>query len=155
MVGAALAAVAVSEPEHARLRLWVRMLRVTRQVENQVRERLKTEFDTTLPRFDVLAALYRRPDGMLMSEISSFLLVSNGNITGIVERLVEAGLVLRTQRDGDRRAFVVRLSPVGIEAFEAMARAHEGWIDALLGEIEEEDAAQLGDVLRAFRSDWE
>jgi DNA-binding MarR family transcriptional regulator len=154
---ASLATIAAREAgsEHVRLRLWVRLLRVTRQVEGKVRERLKAEFDMTLPRFDVLAALYRRPDGMLMSEISSFLLVSNGNITGIVERLVEAGLVLRTQHDSDRRAFVARLSPAGIAAFEAMARAHEAWIDELLGEIGETESRQLGDVLGAFRSDWE
>ncbi|MGQ3038812.1 MAG: MarR family transcriptional regulator, partial [Neoaquamicrobium sediminum] len=67
-----------------RLRLWIRLLRAARVVEGELRDRLKREFDTTLPRFDVMSALYRQPEGMLMSDLSRFLLVSNGNVTGIV-----------------------------------------------------------------------
>ncbi|RWF97288.1 MAG: MarR family transcriptional regulator, partial [Mesorhizobium sp.] len=80
-------------PGKDRLRLWIRLLRASRTIEAELRERLKKEFDTTLPRFDVMAALYRSPEGMLMSDLSRFLLVSNGNITGIVDRLVSEGLV--------------------------------------------------------------
>ncbi|RUW43836.1 MarR family transcriptional regulator, partial [Mesorhizobium sp. M1A.F.Ca.ET.072.01.1.1] len=82
-------------PGKDRLRLWIRLLRASRTIEAELRERLKKEFDTTLPRFDVMAALYRSPEGMLMSDLSRFLLVSNGNITGIVDRLVSEGLVTR------------------------------------------------------------
>ncbi len=138
-----------------RLRLWIRLLRVVHVVEGELRERLKREFDTTLPRFDVLSALYRERDGMLMSDLSRFLLVSNGNVTGIVERLVADGLVQRTAREGDRRAFVVRLAEDGVTRFEAMATAHENWIAELLGEIEETDAKTLSAMLKAFRSNWE
>ena len=81
-----------------------------------MRERLKKEFDTTLPRFDVMAALYRAPEGMLMSDLSRFLLVSNGNVTGIVDRLVSEGLVARARRNGDRRTSMVRLTDAGIDA---------------------------------------
>ncbi|TIS81978.1 MAG: MarR family transcriptional regulator, partial [Mesorhizobium sp.] len=77
-----------SGPGKDRLRLWIRLLRASRTIEAELRERLKKEFDTTLPRFDVMAALYRAPEGMLMSDLSRFLLVSNGNVTGIVDRLV-------------------------------------------------------------------
>ena len=87
----------------ARLRLWIRLLRASRLIESVARERLKSQFNATLPRFDVMAALCRKPDGMLMSEISRFLMVSNGNVTGIVDRLVSDGLVARAQRNGDRR----------------------------------------------------
>ena len=78
-----------------KLRLWIRLLRTSRIIEGELRDRLSQEFDTTLPRFDVMAALYRTPDGMLMSDLSRFLLVSNGNVTGIVDRLVSEGLVQR------------------------------------------------------------
>lgn len=138
-----------------RLRLWIRLLRVVRVVEGELRERLKREFGSTLPRFDVLSALYREPDGMLMSDLSRFLLVSNGNVTGIVERLVSDGLVQRTARPGDRRAFVVKLTPAGAARFEAMAAIHEDWIAELLGEIGEHDAHALSAMLKAFRSNWE
>jgi DNA-binding MarR family transcriptional regulator len=139
----------------ARLRLWVRLLRATRLVESETRERFKSKFNVTLPRFDVMAALYRKPDGMLMSEISRFLLVSNGNVTGIVDRLVQDGFIVRSQRNGDRRTSFVRLTAKGHAAFVEMATAHERWINELLGGVGARDAEQLSAKLKSFRSDWE
>jgi DNA-binding MarR family transcriptional regulator len=139
----------------ARLRLWVRLLRATRMIEAETRERLKAQFNLTMPRFDVMAALYRKPGGMLMSEISRFLLVSNGNVTGIVERLAADGLVVRTQRDGDRRTSFVRLTAKGRAAFAEMSAAHEAWIDQLLGGIAARETELLSAKLKSFRSDWE
>ena len=138
-----------------RLRLWIRLLRATRIVEAQTRERLKSQFNVTLPRFDVMAALYRKPEGMLMSEISRFLLVSNGNVTGIVDRLVAEGFVVRAQRNRDRRTSFVRLTAKGRAAFAEMSAAHEGWIDTLLGAVTVREAEQLSANLKTFRSEWE
>ena len=78
-----------------RLRLWIRILRAARAIEAEVRERLRVEFGVTLPQFDVMAALERKPDGMTMTELSRFLMVSNGNVTGIIDRLVSDKLVAR------------------------------------------------------------
>ena len=114
-----------------KLRLWIRLLRASRIVEAELRERLRTEFDSTLPRFDVMAALYRTPEGMLMSDLSRFLLVSNGNVTGIVDRLFAEGFVRRGQRNGDRRTSIVRLTRAGKESFRTMAAAHERWVGDL------------------------
>jgi DNA-binding MarR family transcriptional regulator len=139
----------------ARLRLWVRLLRATRMVEAETRERFKQQFNVTMPRFDVMAALWRAPEGMLMGEISRYLLVSNGNVTGIVDRLVSDGFVVRAQRNGDRRTSFVRLTTKGRSAFAEMSAAHEGWIDRLLGGISAREAEQLSDKLKSFRSDWE
>src|SRR6516162_7594429 len=139
----------------ARLRLWIRLLRATRIVEAQTRELFKERFNVTVPRFDVLAALYRKPEGMLMSEISRFLLVSNGNVTGIVDRLVSEGFVARSQREGDRRTSFITLTRRGRAAFAAMAAAHEGWIDELLGDVSARDAEHLSAKLKSFRSEWE
>jgi DNA-binding MarR family transcriptional regulator len=139
----------------ARLRLWIRLLRASRFIEGVTRERFKAQFDMTLPRFDVMAALYRRPDGMLMSEIARFLIVSNGNVTGIVDRLVSEGLVARSQRNGDRRTSFITLTRRGRNAFESMASAHEHWIDELLGGVSTRDAEQLSAKLKSFRSEWE
>lgn len=141
--------------EKARLRLWVRLLRLSRSIEGELRERLKTRFATTLPRFDVMAALWRASEGMLMSELSRFLLVSNGNVTGIVDRLVAEGLVARSRRAGDRRTSVVRLTVAGREAFATMAEAHGEWIDELLGGIAPADAEAVAETLAMFRSSWE
>ncbi len=145
-------------PEHDpkdRLRLWIRLLRASRLIEAELRDRLKAEFDTTLPRFDVMAALYRSQDGMLMSDLSRFLLVSNGNVTGIVDRLVTDGHVVRAQREGDRRTSIVRLTEAGTAFFEKMAAVHEGWVDSLLADIGEEDARHLAGILKSFRSNGE
>ena len=139
----------------ARLRLWIRLLRATRVVEAQTRELFKRKFNATVPRFDVMAALSRKPDGMLMSEISRFLLVSNGNVTGIVERLVKDGFIARSRRNGDRRTSFVRLTARGRAAFGEMSAAHEGWIDQLLGGFTAREAERLSGKLKCFRSDWE
>lgn len=127
----------------ARLRLWLRLLKASGEVEAELRRRLRAEFETTLPRFDVMAALARAPEGLRMSEISERLRVSNGNITGIVDRLVQEGLALRVAVPGDRRAMVARLTPKGKDVFAEQAHAHEGWINALLGGLEGEALAAM------------
>ncbi|WFP63106.1 MarR family transcriptional regulator [Mesorhizobium sp. WSM4904] len=142
-------------PGKDRLRLWIRLLRASRTIEAELRERLKKEFDTTLPRFDVMAALYRSPEGMLMSDLSRFLLVSNGNVTGIVDRLVSEGLVTRARRNGDRRTSMVRLTEEGSKSFAAIAAAHESWVGELLGTVSEDEARSLTGMLKSFRSNWE
>ncbi|TPI29963.1 MarR family transcriptional regulator [Mesorhizobium sp. B3-1-6] len=142
-------------PGKDRLRLWIRLLRASRTIEAELRERLKKEFDTTLPRFDVMAALYRVPEGMLMSDLSRFLLVSNGNVTGIVDRLVSEGLVTRARRNGDRRTSMVRLTEEGTRSFAAIAAAHESWVGELLGNVSEDEARRLAGMLKSFRSNWE
>jgi DNA-binding MarR family transcriptional regulator len=130
-----------------RLKVWLRMLKATKLVEATVRENLRVEFDTTLPRFDVLAALYRFEDGLKMSELSAALRVSNGNVTGIVERLVADGLVLRVPVAGDKRATLVRLSKKGRETFARMAEAHAGWVSGILEDLSDEDCEQALGIL--------
>ncbi|MCV3269933.1 MarR family winged helix-turn-helix transcriptional regulator [Roseobacter sinensis] len=131
----------------AHLRLWLRLLKVNRSVEAELRERLRLEFGTTLPRFDVMSALYRNPKGMKMSELSRMLMVSNGNVTGIVDRLTEDGFMLREAVPGDRRAARVRLTQRGIAEFERQAAAHETWVSELLGGLGPEDTQRLADDL--------
>src|ERR1700675_4037377 len=117
MVSAPLSSSRQNADSKAKLRLWIRLLRASRSIEANVRERLKSQFKATLPRFDVMAALYRKRDGMLMSEISRFLMVSNGNVTGIVDRLVSDGLLPRAQRNGDRRTSFISLTRKGRALF--------------------------------------
>lgn len=134
----------------ARLRLWLKLLKATKHVEAELRENFRTGFDTTLPRFDVMAALYRVEPGLKMSELSSVLRVSNGNVTGIVDRLVDDGILVRVPVDNDRRATTVRLTKAGREQFETMAASHEGWIDSLLDGIDVSEVQQLSDQLECI-----
>lgn len=115
--------------EHAQeLRLWLRLLTCSQLIEKRVRAGLREQFDTTLPRFDLMAQLERHPDGLKMKELSQRLMVTGGNVTGITDQLVAEGLVERVGVEGDRRAFLVRLTPEGRETFERMAIEHEQWI---------------------------
>jgi DNA-binding MarR family transcriptional regulator len=115
--------------EHAHeLRLWLRLLTCSQLIEKRVRVGLREQFDTTLPRFDLMAQLERHPDGLKMKELSHRLMVTGGNVTGITDQLVTEGLVERMGVDGDRRAFRVRLTPRGRTTFVDMARQHERWI---------------------------
>lgn len=132
------------------------MLKTTRHVESQLRERLRTEFTSTLPRFDVMAALARFDDGLKMSALSGVLRVSNGNVTGIVDRLAEEGLVIRVQVPGDRRASLVRMTQKGKDVFAAQAAAHEAWIDELLDGFTPDEARMFSDHFDALsRKDGE
>ena len=133
-----------------RLRLWLRLLAVTRKIEAELRERMRVEFDSTLPRFDVMAALSRHAQGLRMSELSGVLRVSNGNVTGIVDRLAEDGLVMRVPVAGDRRATLVRLTAKGAEVFARQAAEHEGWIDAMLSELSADEARSYAARLRTL-----
>ena len=124
-----------SELSKDRLRVWLRMLKVTRMIEAELRERMRRSWDMTLPRFDVMAALSRTGEGLKMSDLSGVLRVSNGNVTGIVDRLVADGLVERQAVEGDRRALNVRLTGDGQRLFAEMAKIHETWVDELLSPI--------------------
>jgi DNA-binding MarR family transcriptional regulator len=139
-----------ARPEPAskqKLRLWLRLLRAQRAIEGELRARLRREFATTLPKFDVMAALARKGAGMTMTELSRFLMVSNGNVTGIIDRLAAEGLVVRLAHQGDRRATFVRLTPKGAQQFAVMAKAHEAWVVELLAGVGREETDTLVDLL--------
>ncbi|MEH7830253.1 MarR family winged helix-turn-helix transcriptional regulator [Gemmobacter denitrificans] len=131
-----------------RLKTWIRLLGVTRSAENHLREFLRVNHDTTLPRFDVMAALWRRRDGVTMSELSRMLLVSNGNATAVVDRLEKDGLAKRTQSATDRRTVYVALTEEGLRVFEGQAADHEGEVNALFGKLSEADLDALTEILR-------
>jgi len=125
------------------LRLWLKMLKASRLIENELRERLRIDFNTTLPQFDVMAALYRTEAGLKMSKLSGELKVSNGNVTGIIDRLVKDDLVERVPVANDRRAMIVRLSETGNASFTVMAEAHEAWVSELMSSVGIVEADQL------------
>ena len=141
------------EPPHSKqsLRLWLRLLNTTTFIEKSIRSYFAQAFDTTLPRFDVLAALDRHPDGLTMGELSEHLLVSNGNVTGLVSRLQEDGMVLRTASKDDRRTYRVRLTRKGQQAFHEMATAHESFVDGMLSGLNDKDLGKLTTLLERLQ----
>lgn len=134
--------------EHAHeLRLWLRLLTCSQLIEKRVRAGLREHFDTTLPRFDLMAQLERHPDGLKMKELSHRLMVTGGNVTGITDQLVAEDLVERTGVEGDRRAFRVRLTDRGRRAFTQMAAQHEHWIVEAFEGLSPRDLEQLYKLL--------
>ncbi|HVS54630.1 MAG TPA: MarR family transcriptional regulator [Casimicrobiaceae bacterium] len=122
----------VRHAHHDALRLWLRLFTCSQLIERTIRVRLRREYDTTLPRFDLMAQLERNPDGLKMGELSKRLMVTGGNITGVTDQLVREGFVKRQPMSADRRAFAVQLTTKGKRAFDAMASAHEQWVIDLL-----------------------
>ena len=131
-----------------RLKMWIRLLGVTRAAEGELREFLRVRHDTTLPRFDVMAALFRRRDGVTMSELSRMLLVSNGNATTVVDRLEKDGLVRRTPSASDRRTVHVALTPEGLTQFEGLAAEHEAEVSRLFAGLSGADLDSLTEILK-------
>jgi DNA-binding MarR family transcriptional regulator len=129
------------------LRLWLRMLTCSQLVEKAVRTRLREQFATTLPRFDLMAQLERAPQGLKMNELSRRMMVTSGNVTGITDQLVTEGLVERIGVEGDRRAYRVRLTPRGRKQFHDMAREHEAWIVHAFAGLSEREMATLHRLL--------
>ncbi|MCH8863043.1 MAG: MarR family transcriptional regulator [Proteobacteria bacterium] len=141
-------------PPHSKqsLRLWLRLLTCTSVIEKRVRNRLRAEFHTTLPRFDVLAALEHSREGLTMGELSRQLMVSNGNVTGIVARLEKEGLLTRRAAPNDRRTHFVQLTDKGLGEFSAMAAVHETWIDEIFAEMDDEKISALMDLLDSLKT---
>lgn len=136
-----------------RLKLWIRLLGITRAGESHLREFLRVNHDTTLPRFDVMAALFRSRDPVTMSELSRMLLVSNGNATAVVDRLETDGLVRRIPSESDRRTIHVALTEAGRSRFEHLAAEHEREVNALYSNLSEEDIDTLTGILKRMRKE--
>jgi DNA-binding MarR family transcriptional regulator len=134
-----------------RLRLWLRLYAATSVIERAMRRFLRTRFATTLPRFDLMAALERAPEGLTMGELSRRLMVSGGNVTSIVVGLERDGLVRRRSPASDRRTSYVALTERGRAAFAEMADAHERWIHDLLGDVADAEVDALADLLAVLK----
>ncbi|MDB5669333.1 MAG: MarR family transcriptional regulator [Alphaproteobacteria bacterium] len=134
------------------VRLWLRLLSLTTMIEKRLRRAFEARFPITLPRFDVMAALDRHPEGMRMTALSRELLVSNGNVTGLVRGLKRDGLIDIHRVPSDGRAAMVRLTEAGQALFDDMAEVHRQWIDAMLGDLAVGDRDRLYDLLGALKA---
>lgn len=136
-------------------RVWLRLLTCVMLLEKKIRRNFAEQFDTTLPRFDVMASLERHPEGQTMGELSRALLVSNGNVTSIVKHLQQQGLVVSKPDPMDRRSAIVALSPKGQQVFGKLARAHHVWIKNALKRFPREKQNLLYDLLADLKQSTE
>lgn len=133
------------------LRTWLRLLSCESIVEQQLRSVFRKQFDVTLPQFDVLSELEHASAPLTMSELSHELMVSNGNITGVIDRLVTMGLVQRERPEHDRRVQFIQLTEKGSKEFRRMAKLHESWVGELLTGLNLKDMRQLQSLLLKAR----
>jgi DNA-binding MarR family transcriptional regulator len=141
--------------DHAALKLWLRLLACTTQIETEIRRRLRAQFDMTLPRFDYLAQLHRfrdvQPQGLRMNALSRYLMVTGGNVTSLTDELEKSGHVVRRVDPQDRRSTRVALTLRGRRAFERVAAEHERWVVELLCDLAPDDCRQLHGLLGDLR----
>jgi DNA-binding MarR family transcriptional regulator len=133
------------------LQLWLRLASCATVVEKRLRARFEQEFETTLPRFEVLSVISRHPTGPTMSQLSRWMMVSNGNITTVVNRLINDGLVVRAIDGSDRRVATVRLTRRGRASLTRMEQAQESWVDAMFADLPEGRLAELMTALADLR----
>ena len=138
--------------DHEALRLWLRLLTCTSLIESTIRAELRAEFDVTLPRFDLMAQLYRHPEGLKMGELSQRLMVTGGNVTGIAGQLETEGLVMRAAHTEDRRSSVLSLTPAGRRSFAKMAARHEEWVAGMMDGLTEAERQTLQILLGRLKS---
>ena len=133
----------VNDDDHIALRLWLRLLTCSNLIRGHLRSQLRIKFQSTLPRFDLLSQLDRKPEGLTMGALSKHMMVSSGNVTGLVAQLSKAGLISRFPHPENRRIFIVKLTPQGRKLFDEMAREHEVWVQKLFGDVTEQEVQAL------------
>jgi DNA-binding MarR family transcriptional regulator len=141
----------VGNADRIELRVWLRLLTCCNLIEARIRQKLGQAFETTLPRFDILAQLDRAGAAISMSELSRRMMVTNGNITGLVERLVAEGLVDRTAAAKDRRVQMVTLTAEGRVAFGRMAAEHRAWLSTMMAGLDRKEMADLLSILNNLK----
>jgi DNA-binding MarR family transcriptional regulator len=137
--------------DHGDVKLWLRLLACSTQIEQEIRSRLRQRFATSLPRFDYLAQLQRHPEGLRMNVLSRYLMVTGGNVTGLTDQLVADGLVTRLADPSDRRSSIVKLTASGRKQFLRMAEEHEGWLIDLFGGFDPAHKDLLYEMLGRLR----
>lgn len=141
----------IGSDDHQSLKVWLRLLSCSTQIETEIRKRLRAEFGITLARFDYLAQLHRHTGGLRMSALSRFLMVTGGNVTGLTDELEKEGLVERQAEPDDRRSWRVSLTPKGRQVFEAIASVHEGWVVSIFAGMSGTQKTQLYELLGRLR----
>jgi DNA-binding MarR family transcriptional regulator len=137
--------------DHQSLKVWLRLLSCSTQIETEIRKRLRSEFGMSLARFDYMAQLHRHPDGLRMNALSKFLMVTGGNVTGLTDELEKEGLVERVAEPDDRRSYRVSLTRKGSKLFDKIAAVHETWVVGFFAGMSLAEKSQLQSLLGNLR----
>lgn len=133
------------------VRLWLRLLACSTLIEAELRRQFRENFNFTLPRFDILAQLDREPGGLVQGELSKRLMVSQANVTPIIERLIADGFVTRSPSNLDRRIQIICLTIEGRQKFRRMAKKHNTWLADAMAGFPEEEIEEIGKKLALLK----
>jgi DNA-binding MarR family transcriptional regulator len=133
----------IQQQDHIELKLWLRLFSCATQIEDTIKQRLREQFQISLARFDYMAQLFRKPDGLTMSDLSNYLMVTKGNITSLTDELEQDGLVSRISIPLDRRSWMIQLTPLGRVQFKKMAEEHEKWILEIFSDVDKKNIHEM------------
>jgi MarR family transcriptional regulator, organic hydroperoxide resistance regulator len=131
------------------LRIWFRIIRLNRRATNAVASELKA-LGLSIPQFDLLSTLTER-EGLSQQELAERLYVTKGNVSGLLDRMVEAGLVERRAIPGDRRSNALHLTPKGRDLANQGIEAQRNYVMRTLGTLPAQDLADLERIVLAWR----
>ena len=138
-------------PEPDPLRVWFRFIRLHRRVSGAMAAQLRA-LGLSIPQFDLLSTLSER-EGLTQQDLAERLYVTKGNVSGLVDRLVEAGLVERRAIPGDRRSHALHLTARGRALAEAGIAAQRAYVRRTLGRLPRADLADLERLVLAWREE--
>lgn len=133
----------IGEEASDELRLWLRLQCCHNKIQSHIRNQLRLQFNTTLPRFELMAQLASRREGIKMGELSSLLMVSNGNVTTIASQLENDQLIERIVDQADRRSTFVRLTTRGLRQYNKIAKAYDSWLTEAFAGISDAQTKKL------------
>jgi DNA-binding MarR family transcriptional regulator len=133
------------------LRVWFRFIRLHRRVSGAIAGALK-DLGLSIPQFDLVSTLTER-EGLTQQELAERLYVTKGNVSGLVDRLVDAGLVERHPIPGDRRSHALHLTPKGRELAQAGIKAQRSYVERTLGRLDPDDLGALDRIVGAWRDE--
>jgi DNA-binding MarR family transcriptional regulator len=138
--------------EQLSLRLWLHLIKCSRAVEAMIGSNLRRTHGQSLTRFDVLSQLDRLDEKWTtVGELARMMMVSSGNITALLDRMAEEGLVERRASPSDRRSQQVHMTRKGQKLFDSMVRDHARWVDGALHDLPRRDKERLIELLVAVR----
>jgi DNA-binding MarR family transcriptional regulator len=125
------------------LRAWFRLLLIHKAISRKISARFRSEFKISTARFDTLAQLNAAGGEMTMGELSEQLMVTSGNVTGVIDGMAADKLVVRRPHQTDRRSIVIAMTPAGRSLFTKVRAALSKWMGEAMTDMNDAELAQL------------
>lgn len=130
-------------------RVYFRLIRLNRRLFSEMGQTLKAT-GLSIPQFDVLSTL-TEAEGLSQSDLAARLYVTKGNVSGLIDRLVEAGLVERRNAPDDRRSNAVFLTLKGRKLAEEGITLQKAFVTDTIGTIAQGELDRLDCLLIQWR----